>query len=120
VGATGATGATGPTQKIEVVHCYITTTTVVVRGKRVPREHKKCVVETVTSGVVAHFGDAGAKASLSRAGHVVARGRLHSSPGRTEFILSGARALSRGVYTLTITHGASSHATTTRELITVP
>ncbi|MDQ6779002.1 MAG: hypothetical protein M3071_22890 [Actinomycetota bacterium] len=107
-GATGLTGATGPAGaagKVELVTCKSVTVKKKVKGKTHKKTVQKCT-GTLESGTV-KFTTAGktVTATLTRAGHVYAAGTMRMGRTGAEGALKPLRKLTRGRYTLTLSHG---------------
>jgi hypothetical protein len=86
------------------------------KGRQEAEVHDK---GRVRSSEVHTAAAAATKATLSRNGHLLATGTARTVNGHIEFLSSNPRVLSRGLYTLTITHKAGRHITTTHQAITI-
>ena len=113
-GATGAKGATGPRGKpgkIQLVTCRVVK--VKVKGKMVKR--KKCTTRLV-SGTVKFTTTSVAKARLSKAGVLYAKGTLTKKSG---LVLRAVRRVKTGIYTLTLRYRWSGMQLTARSRIRI-
>ncbi len=111
-GPAGPAGAKGPAGQIELVTCKQVTVT--VKHKRVKRE--KCTTRLVAKTIKFTTATASAASASITRGHVVyARGRLMSTRhGATKLMLTPARALKPGSYTLITRAGGHTHRTRIR------
>jgi virginiamycin B lyase len=100
-GAAGPAGAQGAAGEVDLVTC----TTVKMK--------KKCTSRLTSSPV--SFTTHAARATLSRAGHVYATGRLRDG----KLTLHAPTSLRIGRYTLKLTTGSGRHKHTTTEKVTV-
>jgi hypothetical protein len=106
-GPTGPAGKEGPAGKVEIVTCT-------KKGGK-----QTCTTKLVTGPVKFTATASAARATLSRHGKVFATGSARTVNGHIEFLSSDPRVLPRGRYTLTITHKAGRHITTTHQAITI-
>jgi hypothetical protein len=108
VGATGAqgpAGANGAAGQIELVTCKTVTKTKTVKHKKHKVKTQQCSGKLVSGTVKLSAADAGAHATVSRAGHMYATGTAtHSSRG-TRLALTSRQPVKAGRYTLTLSQG---------------
>jgi hypothetical protein len=111
-GAAGPAGAAGPsglTGKIELVTCKKVTVLVKkkINGKtrKVKKIEQKCTGKLVSGPVKFTAAGRSVKATLSRSGVVYAVGTVRVGTSKTEGALTLERKLTRGRYTLTLSHG---------------
>jgi hypothetical protein len=112
VGPTGATGPAGPQGapgQIELVTC----TTVRTHGRTHGAKRQVCTTRLISG--TATFTTTDARATLTRAGVVYARGTAHL----TRLVLRQVRPLRAGSYTLTLTRRSGRRVITSRQRIII-
>ena len=110
-GATGSAGSQGPAGQIELVSCAPVTTG---KGKH-KKTVKKCTTKLVVGPVTFREEGATISAVLTRGSVVYATGSALESGKHSRLLLSPRYKLTRGIYTLKLTHGRSQQ----RESITI-
>ena len=105
-GPAGPRGPAGNAGQIELVTCKTVTKTKKVHGKKRKVKQQQCSAKLVSGTVKLPSADSTAQATVSRAGHVYARGiALHGREG-TRLVLTADARLKSGRYTLTLRRGA--------------
>lgn len=114
-GAAGPTGPAGPAGKVELITCHSVVTTKHVHGHTHKTTAQKCRGKLI-SGTVKFTTASVVHAALTRGRVTYASGAEVTAGGHSRLVLTPARALHRGRYTLTLrTHtrrGETVHRTT--------
>ncbi len=119
-GAAGPRGATGARGAVEIVTCYTVTTSLRARGRETSANHRACstVPASATSTIVGAAGAARARLQRGRRVYAVGTGVLDAH-GRLELLLSDARPLKPGGYTLILVRHRQARWLTTRVRVTI-